>query len=197
MKTMKCKAVIFVSMIALVLSSCTKDSDVEVPSAKKTIFVENFDDSSLATTGWTSVAQIGTKLWSQSSYHSDGYAQFSSYQSGQPVNVSWLISPEINLDTQDGEKLFFQTCQDGFVKNSGNSLELFISTDYDGTNFADASWERVDFNVADPTSVRYIYQDSGILDLSRYTGTIHFAFKYMGTTSASGGYQVDNIRIFY
>ena len=197
MKNFKLKTVLFVCMIALLLSSCTKDSDVEVPTAKKTLFAENFDGSSLSDTGWSSVAQIGLKLWSLGSYKNNGYAKMSSYQSGQPVNVTWLISPEFNMDEHDGEKLFFQTAQDGFVKNSGNSLELFISTDYDPANFAAASWQKIDFDVAGATSVKYVSQNSGILDLSKYTGTIRLAFKYVGTTSASGGYQIDNFRMFY
>ncbi|WP_264519942.1 DUF5017 domain-containing protein [Flavobacterium sp. N1994] len=197
MKTMKCNAVLFVSMIALVLSSCTKDSDVEVPSAKKTIFAENFDDSNLATTGWSSFAQIGTKLWSQGSYNNDGYAQFSSYQSGQPVNVSWLISPPINMDAQEGEKLFFQSCQDGFVRNIDNSIELYVSTDYDGVSFNNAGWEKVSFTFPTQNTKKYVYVDSGIIDLSSYRGTLYFAFKVKGTSSLTGGYQVDNVRVFY
>jgi hypothetical protein len=184
-------------------SSCTKDSDVEYPVAKKTLFFENFNNSLNALpytfneTDWTTYAQTGTKKWLEKSYKNNGYATFSSFQSGEPVNVSWLISPAINMDTQDGEKLYFQTCQDGYVKNTTNSLELYVSTDYDGTNFNNASWQKVSFNVANANTTKYVYVNSGFIDLSSYTGTIHFAFKYFGTSSLSGGYQVDNIRIFY
>ena len=47
------------------------------------------------------------------------------------------------------------------------------------------------------SSIRYIYQPSGILDLSKYKGKLRFAFKAKGTSSQTGGYQVDKIRIFY
>ncbi len=152
----------------------------------------------LKSSGWFIANQTGTLQWIRDAYKGDAYAKMSSYYggSGSPA-VSWLISPAINLDTQDGERLFFQTAQDGYVRNSGNSLELFISRDYDPADFASASWERIDFNVANPNSTKYVYQDSGILDLSKYTGTIHLAFRYIGSAAASGGYQIDNLRIFY
>lgn len=197
MKTIQFKAALLVSMIALMLSGCTTDKDVEVPTAKTTIFAENFDNADLTATGWTTYAQIGTKNWSENTYSSDGYAQFSSYQSGQPVNVAWLISPAINMDAQDGEKLFFQSCQDGFVRNPDNSIELYVSTDYDGVSFDNASWEKVPFTFPTQNTKKYVYVDSGLIDLSSYTGTLHFAYKVRGTSSLTGGYQVDNVRVFY
>lgn len=197
MKTIQFKVVLFVSMIAMLMPSCTKDSDVEVPSAKTTLFAENFDNVDLTFTGWTRYAQTGTKLWTQGSYKNNGYAKFSSYGSGQPVNVTWLISPAISMDTQVGEKLFFQSCQDGYVRSLDNSLELYVSTDFDGVTFDNASWEKIPFIYPTQNSPRYTYIDSGIIDLSTYTGTLYFAFKVKGTSSLTGGYQIDNVRVFY
>ena len=203
MKTRTIKTTFLLALIAIVITSCTKESDVEYPIAKKTLLAQDFNNFSTATpytlneSGWTSYAQIGTKKWLEKSYKSNGYATFASYQSGEPTNVTWLISPAINMDAQDGEKLSFLTAQDGYVKSSSNSLELYVSTDYDEINFNNASWQKVVFNVANQNTTRFVYVPSGIIDLSSYTGTIHFAFKYFGTTSLSGGYQIDNIRIFY
>ncbi|WP_293875566.1 choice-of-anchor J domain-containing protein [Flavobacterium sp.] len=197
MKTIQFKVVLLVSMIASMLSSCTKDSDVEVPSAKTTLFAENFDNTDLTATGWIRYAQTGTKLWTQGSYKNNGYAKFSSYSSGQPVNVTWLISPPIDMDAQVGEKLFFQSCQDGYVRSIDNSLELYVSTDYDGITFDNASWVKIPFDYPTQNTIKYVYVNSGIIDLSTYTGTLHFAFKVKGTSSLTGGYQVDNVRVFY
>ena len=203
MITTTIKTTFLLALIAIVITSCTKESDVEYPIAKKTLLAQDFNNFSTTTpytlneSGWTSYAQIGTKKWLEKSYKSNGYATFASYQSGEPTNVTWLISPAINMDAQDGEKLSFLTAQDGYVKSSSNSLELYVSTDYDEINFNNASWQKVVFNVANQNTTRFVYVPSGIIDLSSYTGTIHFAFKYFGTTSLSGGYQIDNIRIFY
>ncbi len=188
---------VVVPFILFQLTSCTKDSDVKVNDAKTTLLTEDFNSSTISTTGWTLFSQIGTKNWSQASYKNDGYAQMSSYLSGNPSNVTWLISPPINMDAQQGEKLNFQSCQDGFVRAIDNSLELYVTNNYDATNFANTNWQRLDFDVPTSETLRYLYISSGIIDLSNYTGTLNFAFKYKGTSSQTGGYQVDKVRIFY
>ena len=198
MKTIQFKAILFSAITAMFLSGCTKDSDAEVPTAKKILFAENFDNADLTVTGWMKHAEVGNKVFTRGVYKNDGYAVFTTYGgASEPVTVTWLISPPINMDTQTGETLYFQTAQDGFVRNIDNSLELYVSTDYDGVNFASAGWEKIPFNVATQNDTRYIYKDSGFIDLSKYTGTLYFAFKGKGTTSQSGGYQIDNVRIFY
>ena len=198
MKTIQFKAILFSVMTAMFLSSCTKDSDVVVPSAKKILFAENFDNVDLTATGWIKYAEVGNKVWTRGVYKANGYAVFTTYSgTSEPATVSWLISPPINMDTQDGETLYFQSAQDGYVRYIDNSLELYVSTDYDGVNFAGASWEKIPFDVATQNDVRYIYKDSGFIDLSKYHGTLHFAFKGKGTSTQTGGYQVDNVRIFY
>lgn len=198
MKTIQYKAIAFMALATVLLSGCTKDSDVDYPVAPTTLLAEDFDNTDLTATGWIKYAEIGTKNWTQEVHDNDGYAQFNSFDGAtQPVNVAWLISPAINMDTQDGEKLSFINCQDGFVRNIDNSLELFVSTDYDGVNFAAASWERIPFNVATQNTTRFIYLNSGIIDLSEYTGTLHFAFKVKGTNTLTGGFQVDKVRLFY
>ncbi len=200
MKSNKFKIFFFITLCTSILLGCTKDSDVVVTEPSKTMFAENFNNSSITTTGWYNINQNGVTNWTRAVYKNDGYAKISSYYGGTGHDaVSWLVSPAIDMDTQDGEKLFFQSCQDGFVKNSINSLELYISSNFNGTNFSDADWVKVDCKVATPNDIKFIYVDSGALDLSKYTGKIHFAFKYIGyaASNLNGGYQVDNVRIFY
>ena len=187
----------FMTLAAVLLSGCTKDSDVDFPIAPTTLVAEDFNNADLTLTGWTLYAEAGATNWVQEVFSGDGYATFSSFQSGNPVNVAWLISPAVDMDAQTGEKLSFVNCQDGFVRNIDNTLELFVSTDYDGVNFAAASWERISFNVANQNTERFLYINSGIIDLSGYTGTLHFAFKVRGTSALTGGYQVDKVRLFY
>ncbi|MEO8517265.1 MAG: choice-of-anchor J domain-containing protein [Flavobacterium sp.] len=202
MKSIQLKAIFIITIAASMFTGCTKDSDAEFPVPATILLSEKFDTPgtspyTLVAPGWTSYAEQGTKQWLQKSFSGDGYAFFTSFGSGQPVNTAWLISPEIDMDNQEGEKLTFQTCQDGFIKNIDNSLELFVSTDYDGTNFAAASWENVNFKVANQNSIKFVYVNSGTIDLSSYKGKLHFAFKMKGTTALSGGFQVDNVRVFY
>jgi hypothetical protein len=199
MKSIQIKIALLLVTMSAFMTSCTKDSDAQVNVPATTLFADNFDDSDIANAdkGWSTIAEVGTKNWAQGIYSGNGYATFSSYQSGEPVNVAWLISKSFNMDAQSGEKLFFQTCTDGHVKNMDNSVELYVSADYDGTNFTTASWQKVPAIFAGPDSTKYQYVNSGIIDLSSYKGTIHFAFKMRGTTSLTGGYQIDNVRLFY
>lgn len=197
MKSIQYKAILFMAVAAVSLSGCTEDSDVEYPVAPKTLFAEDFNNADLTATGWKLEAEIGDNNWIQEVHNDDGYATFSSFGSGDAVNVAWLISPALNMDTQNGEKLFFQNTHDGFLRNPENTLDLYVSTDYDGVNFEAAGWERIPFNVITQNDVRFVYKNSGIIDLSGYTGTLHFAFKVRGTSSLTGGFQVDKVRVFY
>jgi hypothetical protein len=200
MKTVQIKTLIFTTLIALVLSSCTKSSDIAYPTLKQVYFSENFNSTtgSALPTGWTSYAEFGSKLWSAGTYAGNGYANMTAYGSGDAVNVSWLISPAIDLDQHDGESLSFQTCHDKYVVNSTNSLQVYISTDYNG-NFGVSHWTQVNYiaTLPYPYTKSYAYVNSGAIDLSLYKGTIHFAFKYTGINPSTGAYQVDNVAIVY
>lgn len=198
------KLIALIVLVSSVFSSCTKDSDVEYPVLKKLLLAEDFGDTGANNStlplpiGWTSYAETGTKLWTGSIYSGDGYAKFSAYQSGEPTNVSWLISPEI-INNYEGVNLTFQTCHDQFVTSTSNSLDLYVSIDYNGSNFSSSHWTKTDYTKTQiyPLTNKYVYVNSGFIDLSAYKGTLHFAFKYSGSSTLTGSYQVDNVRVFY
>jgi hypothetical protein len=187
-------------------TSCTSESDVEYPKAKTTLFVENFTENTdgqiLNSTGWTNYAQVGTKKYTEEIYSGNGYAQFTSFGSGQASNVGWLISPSFDMSKQEGEKLVFQSAH-AFLKSFDNSLELMVSTDYDGNiaNFNQSSWLSLPVNTPKPNSDFYVWVNSGEVDLSKFNGTLHFAFKIKGNglpnSNVSATYQIDNIRLYY
>lgn len=188
-------------------TSCTSESDVEYPKAKTTLFVENFSDNGtdhqiLNTTGWTNFAQVGTRQFTEEIYSGNGYAQFTSFGSGQASNVAWLISPAFDMSKQDGEKLVFQSAH-AFLKSFDNTLELMVSTDYDGNiaNFNQSSWLSLPVTTPKPNSDFYVWVNSGEVDLSKFNGTLHFAFKIKGNglpnSNVSATYQIDNIRLYY
>ena len=187
-------------------TSCTSESDVEYPKAKTTLFVENFTDNTdgqiLNSTGWTNYAQTGTKKFTEEVYSGNGYAEFTSFGSGQASNVAWLISPAFDMSKQDGEKLVFQSAH-AFLKSFDNTLELMVSTDYDGNiaNFNQSSWLSLPVTTPKPNSDFYVWVNSGEVDLSKFNGTLHFAFKIKGNgltnSNVSATYQIDNIRLYY
>ena len=203
MKTNNIKSLLLGAITLAALTSCVKDDDYVTPALNPLEFGEDFeggtDGSLLALPGWTNFAQAGTKKWMIGEYQGDKYAEFTSYQSGEASNIAWLVSPGIDMDKQDGEKLIFLANQ-SYVSNASNSLEVFVSTDYDGTNVLGATWIQLDNAVLPTVSSPYFeYIKSGEIDLSGYTGTLHVAFKVIGSgtnTALDGGYQIDDVRIF-
>jgi hypothetical protein len=187
------------------LSSCTSDSDVENIRVKTTLFAENFTDNTdgtvLNTTGWSNFAQVGTKKFTEEVYSGNGYAEFTSFNSGQATNIAWLISPAFDMNKQVGEKLVFQAAH-AFLTSADNTLELMVSTDYDGNiaNFNQSSWLSLPVITPKPSNGFYEYVNSGEVDLSNFNGTLYFAFKVKGSgtnTNLDATYQIDNIRLYY
>ncbi len=154
--------------------------------------------------GWTNFIQEGTEGWE--AYTSGGTnaslgrsARMRAQGSGDPINVAWLITPAIDLNTQDGETLVFKT-SNSFA--NGSNLEVLYSNDWDGNeaNITSAIWGDL--------PVAYIVQDddffgawlsSGNVDLSCGSGTVYIAFKYTGADQENfdGAYELDDISIDY
>ena len=198
------KITLFVALVAstLGLNSCSPEDDITMPNLKPLILNEDFskggvDNVTLATPGWTNFAETGTVKWKAQEYSGNLYAEFSSYQSGEAVNVAWLISPAIDLDKQDGEKLTFESAQ-AYVTSASNSLEALISTDFDGTNVTTATWTTLQATLPTTSSTYFQFIKSGVIDLSTYTGKAYIAFKVKGGTNAAidGSYQIDNVKVY-
>jgi hypothetical protein len=154
--------------------------------------------------GWTNYIQSGSVGWtaytSTSSNASLGRsARFNSASSGDVSNIGWLITPAINLDAQEGETLRFKTSNS---LADSSYLEVLYSLDWDGTqaNIPTATWGVL--------SAAYIVKDtdsfvpwfnSGSVDLSCASGTMHIAFKYTGggQENFDGIYELDDVSIDY
>lgn len=187
-------------LVSTMILGCSDETDIA--PFKSLIFSEDFPESEInfnATfdfEGWTNFAETGTKLWIERDFNNDGYIQFSSFQSNQPSNIGWAITPEINLDSSENEVLTFVSATN-FVDNPDNKLEVLISTDYDGTNVLVATWTALEATVADQTTNGYVYIPSGEIDLSSYNGNIHIAFRVTGNgTTLDGLFQVDKIKVY-
>jgi hypothetical protein len=198
------KKIVLILFALLPFTGCSPEDDIKMPAITDYAFYEEFlsnttDGDDINITGWTNFAQTGTVKWEQGIYSGTKYAEFTSYQSGQATNVAWLISPAINMDTRDNETLAFDVAQ-AYVSSSANSIELFVSTDYDGTNVITATWIPLTFNKPPLNfDTNFDFFSSGLVDLSTYTGDIYLAFKCKGSGtnfSLDGTYSIDNIRIF-
>ena len=200
MKNNFLKSIFLLVTTTVTLTSCVGDDDYVIPTLRPVIFSEDFNEinfnQNFDYADWTNFAEAGTRLWTEREFNDDGYIQFSSFGSGQASNIGWAITPAINMDENTGEILTFQSASN-FVDNPNNKLEVFISTNFDGTNVLAATWTPINARVADNTTNNYTYIPSGNIDLSSYTGNIHIAFKVTGnSTTLDGLFQVDKIKIY-
>jgi hypothetical protein len=191
----------FLAIVTVSIAVSCSD-DTEIAPFKPLIFSEDFPEADInynATfdfEGWTNFAETGTKLWIERDYNNDGYIQFSPFGSGQASNIGWAITPAITI-TEGANAVFSFSSASNFVDNPDNKLEVFISTNYDGTNVLAATWTALNAVVANNTTNNYTYIPSGEIDLSSYSGTVHIAFKVTGNGSALDGlFQVDKIKVY-
>jgi len=205
MKINKLTTLLFATLSIGIFSSCVNDDDTVLPEYNALILGENFSGGTSGNKfeyeGWTNYSEAGTRFWITETFSGNGYAKFTSFPApptypAEASNIAWLITPPLNLDAQEGEKLVFQAAQ-AFVDNTANTLEVLISTDYDGENVTAASWQTLNATLPTTASVRYAFINSGVIDISRYTGTAHIAFRVKGNgTTLDGTYQIDNVRVY-
>ena len=205
MKTTKLLALSFLALS--IFSGCSPENDIKNPTVEPFAFYQDFAGSVSEATegqpleieGWTNFSEAGTVKWVQGFFSGSKYAEFTAFQSPDASNIGWLISPPINMDLQKDEKLAFDVAQ-AYVETSSNSIELLISTNYNGTDVLNATWQSVAFTKPPlDFETRFDFFSSGKVDLSSYTGNIHIAFKYKGSgtnNTLDGTYSIDNIRIF-
>ncbi len=191
----------------LVLSSCVKEDDYEIPTTRVSFFSENFQNIQTGTVldiaDWTNFAEKGSVKWKETTFRNEGYAQFNSYinsTTGDAVNIAWLISPKVDISSYSDFGLTFQTAQN-FVSDNGNKVEVYIATDYDGTNVLSANWIKIDAIIANKDTKGYTFINSGAINISEFnsTGKINVAFKATGSQTnkdLDGLFQVNDVYVY-
>lgn len=172
------------------------------------LFFEDFESQRnnrpIEGNGWTNYIEAGTEAWeawsSTATNASLGRScRFQSASSGDSSNIGWLITPAINLDTQDGETLRFKTSNS---RADSSYMEVFYTDDWNGTEegVAAATWQILtDAYVVKDSDAFVEWLPSGNVDLSCLSGTIHIAFKYTGggQDSFDGVYELDDVSVDY
>lgn len=134
----------------------------------------------ISISGWSNFALVGTDRWEGRSFSGNKFAQFSSNFSNDNSNETWLITPGINLDNTANDTLTFIS-QVRFYTH--NALEVFISTNWNGTQagVATATWTPLAATLPTSAADNDNWINSGNVILSSYSGTAHIAFKYTGS----------------
>lgn len=164
------------------------------------VFNEDFDsgtdNTNLDFSGWVNYAEVGSELWTEQVFSGNGYTEFSGYRTGDDVNVGWLVSPSIDLSQYSQVFVNFLLAQH-HLDSDANTLGVFVSTDFDGTDVTAANWQSVSVNLPSQSDSWYQFKDAGLVDLSPYSGTLYVGFKYTGSgtdTDLDGAYMVDDFK---
>ena len=210
MKKIFIKPIMLVALLAGLFSSCVKEDDFAIPALKIPFYEEKFqdvlpggeivDNTTFDLPGWTNFSEKGTLKWKEQIYRGDGYAEFNSYGSGELENVSWLISPTVDISDYTDAKFTFQSAQN-FISNDGNKLEVYVSGDFDGTDVLGATWTKMEATVATKETKGYAFIPAGEIDLVAFqsAGKVNIAFKATGSgsnTSLDGLFQVNDLYVY-
>lgn len=160
-------------------------------------FDSGTDNTNLNFPGWVNFAETGSELWTEQIFSGNGYAEFSAFRTNDDVNVGWLVSPSVDLSAHSKVFLNVMLAQH-HLDSPANTLEVLVSTDFDGTNVTTATWQPISVNLPTQADSWYEFKDAGLVDLSSFSGTLYVAFKFTGSGTdldLDGAYMVDDFRI--
>lgn len=166
------------------------------------VLEENFDsgtdNTNLNFPNWTNFAEVGSELWTEQVFSGNGYAEFSAFRTNDAVNIGWLVSPGVDMSAHSQVFVNFMLAQHHLDDDQNNTLEVFVSTDFDGTNVTSATWNPISVNIPTQSDSWYQFKDAGLVDVSSYTGTLYVGFKFVGSgtdTTLDGAYMIDDFRV--
>ena len=167
-------------------------------------FTEDFQsvkhNVNFALSGWSNIVEKASKLWRSMVTAGNGYAEFNTTSTTAAENISWLVSPKINLTDYKNSVLSFRSAQrDLKVDSPLNTLEVYVSANFDGANVTKAKWVKLNAKVPSLSTPTREFISSGGIDLSAYSGNINIAFKYIGSgkdKTLNGAFMVDDVKLF-
>lgn len=152
-------------------------------------------DVDINLSGWSNIAEAGTRKWQGKIFSGNGYAQASGYNSNLTSMVTWLITPPVKMDV--AKILRFKTAKSFWAHGNNNPLTVLVSSNFDGTNIAAATWTPINARLATQTDADNAWIESGDIDLSMFIpeGKIAVAFKYIGSNTLSTSFRIDDVYI--
>jgi hypothetical protein len=159
-------------------------------------FDENFDSQG----AWEVTNTVGTRDWYNTGFGGENYMRGSAYDGGDIVEmVSWLISPTIDFDAQNEERLILEIA-DAF--SNGQPLKAYYSNDYTAGSDPDtATW--VEIGAAEISALAVNtgffdnnYEETDLIDISMITGNAVLAFVYdSNNATVSTTIDLSNVKI--
>ena len=164
------------------------------------ILNKDFSDGSITSGGWLNFwSGASSNIGEWEIYTTFGanaeVAKASNYSnSSNYACESWLVSPSFDLTGTSSPYLVFDNC----TRYSGPGLELYISSNYDGTSdpSQQGNWLNITSYVPnwDTDDQTWDLVSSGNIDLAPFiSNNLNIAFKYIGTNTDGATWEVDNI----
>lgn len=163
------------------------------------ILNKDFNDGSVTSGGWGSFwsGTTTTENWGEWGIFGGDVAAASNFDINTFTNYaceSWLVSPSFDLTGTTSPYLVF----DNVTRYNGPGLELYISSNYDGSSdpSQQGSWLNITSYVPnwDTDSGDWSFVSSGNIDLTPFiSNNLNIAFKYVGTNADGATWELDNI----
>lgn len=174
--------------------SCGDNSNPRV----EVVFHESFETITtvrmLETRGWTNVnTSGGSKRFEPGTLAGNRHVRISAYNTQETPLEAWLVTPEINLKNTHNNLLTFEI-RASF--DNATILEVYVSNDFTG-NPKTTAWKHLEAKIPmGPTNQVGTSYTKSEIDISCLEGTIHVAFRYLGTAGdKTTTYDIDNVRV--
>lgn len=152
-------------------------------------FGKDFQDKSVTSGGCTIKTVVGSYDWSYGAANCNAYGKISNYSNGNTASESWWITPPINL-TGASNPIFSMSSA---AKFTGDDIEIYTSTDYDGSSNPNTqgTWNLINAPIS--TGNNYDWVNTGEVAVTNTSSTTYFAIKYVGTASDGKTWRIDSI----
>ena len=163
------------------------------------LFAEDFSKIAskkpIALEGWSQCQLAGTNNWQGRIFNNDGYAQMSAFRAKGEQKVA-LITPVVEVTTPDAGLTFDVK----YGHYNGDCLTVLVSDNFDGTDYAAATWTDLTKKYKFPKGIADDYTEkvnAGTASLAAFNGKkVQFAFLYTGNgDGVTTTVQVDNVKV--
>lgn len=150
------------------------------------------DSKKLTAAGWTLAHTSGDRDWFLKDYNGNVYASANAYKASSGPWEMWLVSPAIDIAKSPKKTLEF--ISQAAYNPGSSSIEVYVLTSNDPKTAQKTLLNAKFANV--PESGYSDWVNSGIVDLSSFSGTIYIGWCYKASNAAaSTTYCIDDVNI--
>lgn len=168
--------------------------DDSEPARYIKLFEDDFEADSVDK--WNVVSVSGELDWHTESFSGDLFAVANCYQGAEDCD-DWMITPALPLTTFESAAIQFESAWSFGDETAAEQVRLKVSTDFDGTDVAAATWtdisDRVVWSAGD-----FVFTDSGEVSLTDFVGQdVYVAFHYVAAKDSGvpAKWEIDDVLI--